>query len=48
MGPTGVEGLWLNAGHGALGWTLSMGSALAIRQAFEGDDTALAPFRLSP
>lgn len=46
LGPTGVEGLWLNAGHGALGWTLSMGSAQAIRRAFEGDDTALVPFRL--
>ncbi|GHA97217.1 D-amino acid dehydrogenase [Modicisalibacter luteus] len=46
LGPTAIEGLWLNAGHGALGWTLSMGSAQAIRHAFEGDDTALAPFRL--
>lgn len=27
IGPTSVEGLYLNCGHGALGWTLSMGSA---------------------
>ncbi|MCG7600068.1 hypothetical protein MHM84_09725 [Halomonas sp. McH1-25] len=47
LGPTGVEGLWVNAGHGALGWTLSMGSARAIQQAFEGNDEALAPFRLN-
>ncbi len=46
LGPTGIEGLWVNAGQGALGWTLAPGSALAIRTALEGDDTALAPFRL--
>lgn len=48
LGPTGIDGLWINAGHGALGWTLSMGSAHVIRQAFEGDNEALAPFRLKP
>lgn len=27
IGPTGIAGLYVNAGHGALGWTMAMGSA---------------------
>jgi D-amino-acid dehydrogenase len=27
IGPANVEGLYVNAGHGALGWTMAMGSA---------------------
>ena len=26
VGPTAVEGLWLNTGHGTLGWTMACGS----------------------
>jgi D-amino-acid dehydrogenase len=26
IGPTSIDGLFLNTGHGALGWTLAMGS----------------------
>ncbi|WP_136067251.1 FAD-dependent oxidoreductase [Modicisalibacter radicis] len=48
LGPTGIEGLWVNAGQGALGWTLAPGSALALRAALDGDDTAIAPFRNRP
>lgn len=45
LGPSGIDGLWINAGQGALGWTLAPGSARALCRAFEGDDAALAPFR---
>lgn len=27
IGPTHIDGLWLNTGHGSLGWTLACGSA---------------------
>jgi D-amino-acid dehydrogenase len=27
IGPGNIEGLYVNAGHGALGWTMAMGSA---------------------
>ncbi len=27
IGPTPIEGLWLNTGHGAMGWTMAAGSA---------------------
>lgn len=27
IGPTRIDGLWLNTGHGSLGWTLACGSA---------------------
>lgn len=27
IGPTPVKGLWLNTGHGAMGWTMAAGSA---------------------
>jgi D-amino-acid dehydrogenase len=30
IGPSALPGLWLNTGHGTLGWTLSCGSAAAL------------------
>lgn len=48
LGPTGIEGVWINAGQGALGWTLAPGSALALRAALDGDATAIAAFRGTP
>jgi D-amino-acid dehydrogenase len=30
LGATGVEGLFVNAGHGALGWTLALGSGRVL------------------
>lgn len=30
LGPTAIDGLWLNTGHGALGWTLAPGSAARL------------------
>lgn len=46
LGPTGIDGLWINAGHGALGWTLAPGAALAMERAFRHDTTGIEPFRL--
>lgn len=31
IGASGIDGLWLNTGHGSLGWTLACGSAEAVR-----------------
>ncbi|MFB2549807.1 D-amino acid dehydrogenase [Ensifer soli] len=36
IGPTGIGGLFLNTGHGTLGWTMSCGSARLIRDLVEG------------
>ena len=30
LGATGYENLWLNVGHGHLGWTMACGSAKAV------------------
>ena len=38
IGPTSVEGLWVNTGHGHMGWTLSAGSgALMARMIMSGE-----------
>ncbi|MDR1855022.1 MAG: D-amino acid dehydrogenase [Azoarcus sp.] len=43
------ENLWLNTGHGPLGWTLSCGSAAALATLMKGEKPALAfPFRRTP
>jgi len=36
IGATRVRGLWLNTGHGTLGWTLSCGSAGALAELIDG------------
>ncbi|KWV54168.1 amino acid dehydrogenase [Rhizobium altiplani] len=36
IGPTKVAGLYLNTGHGTLGWTMSTGSALVISDLVSG------------
>ena len=36
LGPTPIEGLYLNTGHGHLGWTMSCGSAKVIADLVEG------------
>lgn len=36
VGGSGIDGLWLNAGHGALGFTLAMGSAALIADRIAG------------
>jgi D-amino-acid dehydrogenase len=45
---TPVRGLFVNAGHGALGWTLACGSAQRVAQLVTGKQPAsMSPFRLS-
>ncbi len=36
VGPTCFENLWLNTGHGTLGWTMSCGSARVIADQISG------------
>jgi D-amino-acid dehydrogenase len=38
LGASGIEGLWLNLGHGSSGWALSCGSARAIADLIGGRD----------
>ncbi|MDH4107096.1 MAG: FAD-dependent oxidoreductase [Gammaproteobacteria bacterium] len=37
----GPDGLWVNAGHGPLGWTLAMGSALLLADRIDGRPPAV-------
>jgi D-amino-acid dehydrogenase len=53
IGPTRLAGLFLNTGHGTLGWTMSSGSARLIADIVGGrkpeiDATDLALARYSP
>jgi D-amino-acid dehydrogenase len=41
LGATGVRGLYLNTGHGHLGWTMSSGSAQALAQLISGSSVDL-------
>ncbi|MGO3345341.1 MAG: D-amino acid dehydrogenase [Marinomonas sp.] len=41
VGASGVEGLYLNTGHGTLGWTMSCGSAAVIADIMSDDKTAI-------
>ena len=43
VGPSPVEGLFLNTGHGALGWTLACGSARLAADLIDGMPTAVDP-----
>lgn len=43
IGPTKTSGLWLNCGHGHLGWTMSAGSAGLLADQMEGAATAIDP-----
>ena len=36
IGPTAIEGLWVNAGHGHLGWTLACGSGRVVADMVSG------------
>lgn len=42
LGPTRVRGLFLNAGHGTLGWTLGPGNGELIAQVVSGRPTGIA------
>jgi D-amino-acid dehydrogenase len=51
IGPTAVKGLWVNAGHGHLGWTFACGSGRVLAELVEGRPpsvAALTPTHLQP
>jgi D-amino-acid dehydrogenase len=41
IGETRIQGLWINAGHGHLGWTLSCGSGRVIANIIDGRDPGI-------
>jgi D-amino-acid dehydrogenase len=41
IGETRIRGLWINAGHGHLGWTLSCGSGRVLADLFDGRDASI-------
>ena len=43
IGPTRLPGLWLNTGHGTLGWTMACGSARLLADLMAGRETEIAP-----
>lgn len=43
MAAAGLPGLWLNTGHGTLGWTLACGSARLLADLVAGRDPGLDP-----
>jgi D-amino-acid dehydrogenase len=43
IGETRIPGLWINAGHGHLGWTLSCGSGRLIADLIDGRDPGFSP-----
>jgi len=43
MAKAGLPGLWLNTGHGTLGWTLACGSARLLADLVAGRDPGLDP-----
>lgn len=47
IGPAGIPGLFLNTGHGHLGWTMAMGSARLLADLMQGRTPAVdpAPYR---
>lgn len=42
IGATRIKGLWLNAGHGTLGWTQSAGAGKALAQLMQGQDPGIS------
>ena len=42
LGPSGVDGVWLNLGHGGSGWALSCGSARLVADAIAGRTNPIA------
>ena len=41
IGETQIRGLWINAGHGHLGWTLSCGSGRVMADLFDKSDAGI-------
>ncbi len=42
IGPTAIRGLWVNAGHGHLGWTLACGSGRVLAELLDGRKPSVA------
>lgn len=36
LGASGIDGLWLNVGHGSTGWAMSMGSGKVLADLVTG------------
>ncbi|MCT9070746.1 D-amino acid dehydrogenase [Cupriavidus gilardii] len=47
VGPTPVKGLWLNTGHGTLGWTMACGSGKLLADLVSGASPAIRAEDLS-
>lgn len=47
VGASGIDGLYLNTGHGTLGWTMSCGSAAVIADIISGNKTEIDSLPLS-
>ncbi|MDO8275158.1 MAG: D-amino acid dehydrogenase [Serpentinimonas sp.] len=43
IGPSRIPGLWLNVGHGTLGWTLGAGSGRALARLMSGQSPEYGP-----
>jgi D-amino-acid dehydrogenase len=43
IGPTPIDGLWLNTGHGAMGWTQAAGSAALLADLLDDRTPAIDP-----
>ncbi|HEY2890894.1 MAG TPA: D-amino acid dehydrogenase [Dongiaceae bacterium] len=43
IGQTRIKGLWINAGHGHLGWTLSCGSGRVVADLIAGRNPGIPP-----
>jgi D-amino-acid dehydrogenase len=48
VGPTPVQGLWLNLGHGVQGWSVACGSAKALAELMDGREPEVEIGSLSP
>jgi D-amino-acid dehydrogenase len=42
IGASGIDGIWLNLGHGSSGWALASGSAFVLAQAMAGRDAPIS------
>lgn len=42
IGASGIDGIWLNLGHGSSGWALACGSAFALAQAMAGREAPIS------
>jgi D-amino-acid dehydrogenase len=48
IGAVGPRGLYVNAGHGHLGWTMAAGSARLLADLVDGREPDLDPLDYSP